>query len=135
VGAIAVSIARRSSTWARPWRRASRVSQRRWKSRAAARARRQPGSAVAGVGPAPDVSPAGHVLDQLSRTLLADAQPLGQTARREGLGVERAEHVPVRAREVVEALPAEVLVQLGHELLVGEGDQDAEVGLCHGVSI
>ena len=50
----------------------------------------------------------------------------------EGLRGQRPEDVAVGSREVVVPPLAEVLVQPASRTLVGEGQQDAEVGCCHG---
>jgi hypothetical protein len=90
---------------------------------------------VRGIGPALQVAASGHVIDHLSCALLADPQAFRQGARRERRGVQSAEDVAVRPGEVVEAPLAEVLVELADELLVGQGEQDAEVGINHARSI
>jgi hypothetical protein len=84
---------------------------------------------------APQVAAAGHVLDQLAGSLLADPEPVSQCARGQGCGVEGPEHIAVRAGEVVEPSLAQVDVQLADELLVCQGEQDTKVGFRHGASI
>ena len=91
----------------------------------------QASSAVQGIGAALQISAPGHVVHDLAGALLADTKTVGQRARGERLRVQGTEDVAVRSAEVSEAAGTEVLMQLGHELLVGKSKENAEVWFSH----
>ena len=78
--------------------------------------------------PADQVPPL-HVVDDLRRSLLRDAQQRGQVAHGHRAAVQGAQDEPVRPAEIREALCRQVRPEVGDEVLERDGEQDPEVWL------